>query len=481
MSDAPPDALASRLGDEGVSLDAGRADAIPATATDSTTRDRWLARRDLHLALVVGGVAFVVYLLTLSRGVLGGDAGELQFVPPILGLTHPTGYPLQVLLHYAWSLLPIGSVAFRLNLLDALIAAGAVGVLFALARAAGAGRVASALGALSLAFGELWWSQAVRGDKYTLNGLFLALMLLLFLRWRAQPSDGRLYALAFVFGLSLAHHRSMLLAAPALLVGPGALRLAPAPAPTAPDRRAPLHRAARSLRLRAVGRRARPAARKLARGHPRRVRRVPAGSRLHLPDPAGRGVRRAAGRGGARPAALVRAARRRARPARHRRHVPARLAPRSRPPAGVRAAGRPRRQLSARIELPATATLGLLPARIPDLERLARRSAWTRPCAGSLAALAPTIGHRSRRASSWRSCWSKPAPPGRAARSSWSAPRPAPRRWTPGARTSSVRQSPSGSGACRWTWPRRTPSSSAIGSRRRSSGTSNASRASAPT
>src|SRR5690349_15225230 len=88
----------------------------------------WIIRRDLNLSLVVGTIAFAVYVLTLSRGVLGGDAGELQFVPPILGLTHPTGYPLQVLLHFAWSFLPIGSVAYRQNLLDALIAACAVGV-----------------------------------------------------------------------------------------------------------------------------------------------------------------------------------------------------------------------------------------------------------------------------------------------------------------------------------------------------------------
>src|SRR5215212_193354 len=88
----------------------------------------WIVRRDLNLSLVVGAIAFAAYLLTLSRGVLGGDAGELQFVPPILSLTHPTGYPLQVLLHFAWSYVPIGSVAYRQNLLDALIAAGAVGV-----------------------------------------------------------------------------------------------------------------------------------------------------------------------------------------------------------------------------------------------------------------------------------------------------------------------------------------------------------------
>jgi hypothetical protein len=196
---------------------AGSLAASPCSEGRSGARSE--SRLDLALVGGVAVLAFVVYLLTLSRGVLGGDAGELQFVPPILGLAHPTGYPLQVLLHYAWSHLPIGAVAYRLNLLDALIAAGAVGAVGALTREAGAGRAASALAGLALAFGELWWSQAVRGDKYTLNGLFLALVLLLFLRWRARPTRGRLMLLAFVFGLSLTHHRSMLLVAPALGVG----------------------------------------------------------------------------------------------------------------------------------------------------------------------------------------------------------------------------------------------------------------------
>src|SRR4029078_13207453 len=100
---------------------------------------------------------------------------------------HPTGYPLQVLIHYAWSFVPIGSVAYRLNLLDAIFAAGAVAMLVGLCRQAGLGPAASAVAGLSLAFGELWWSQAVRGDKYTLNGLFLVLVLVLLLRWRAHP------------------------------------------------------------------------------------------------------------------------------------------------------------------------------------------------------------------------------------------------------------------------------------------------------
>ena len=204
MRDRTKNALVSTTGSEGVSVVDG---------------SEPIARSDVALAGGVALTAFVVYLLTLSRGVLGGDAGELQFVPPILGLTHPTGYPLQVLVHHLWSYLPLGTVAYRLNLLDALFAAAAVGVVTLLARACGLGKYGAALAGLGLAFGELWWSQAVRGDKYTLNGLFLALVLVSFVRWRAARTDRRLFVLAFAFGLSLTHHRSMLLLLPALGVG----------------------------------------------------------------------------------------------------------------------------------------------------------------------------------------------------------------------------------------------------------------------
>jgi hypothetical protein len=176
-------------------------------------------RRGLLLYGCAWLAGFLVYWTTLSRGVLGGDAGELQFVPPILGLPHPTGYPLQVLLHKLWSYAPIGSVAYRLNLLDAAIGASAV-VLVIACGVKIAGRPLPALLAGSIfALGELWWSQAVTADKYTLNGLFLAATLLCYLRWRTDRTRGALRLLALTYGLSLTHHRSMLLVAPALMLG----------------------------------------------------------------------------------------------------------------------------------------------------------------------------------------------------------------------------------------------------------------------
>jgi hypothetical protein len=161
----------------------------------------------------------VAYVGTMAPGVLGGDAGELQFVSPILGLTHPTGYPLLVLSNHLWSnVFPFASIAWRITLLNAIFAACAVGVTVLVARATTGSWLASIVGALFLAFAPIYWSQATGSDKYTLNALLLALVILAALRWSHQQSDGRLRVLALLYGLSLTNHRSMLLAAPALFV-----------------------------------------------------------------------------------------------------------------------------------------------------------------------------------------------------------------------------------------------------------------------
>lgn len=72
-------------------------------------------RRALVGLLLFAG-ALTLYVSVLAPGALGGDPGELQFVPVILGLPHPTGTPLYVLLSKLWSMLPLdSSVAWRLS------------------------------------------------------------------------------------------------------------------------------------------------------------------------------------------------------------------------------------------------------------------------------------------------------------------------------------------------------------------------------
>jgi hypothetical protein len=82
------------------------------------------------LALAVFVIMLAVYVRTLMPGTVGGDAGELQYAGPLLALVHPTGQPLYVLLGKLWTaLVPIGTAAYRMNLLAAVSAAGACATL----------------------------------------------------------------------------------------------------------------------------------------------------------------------------------------------------------------------------------------------------------------------------------------------------------------------------------------------------------------
>ncbi len=83
-------------------------------------------RFDWTAPWLVAGMAFVIYVRTLLPSVAFGDWGEMQTVPHILGIAHPTGYPTYVMLAWLVELAPIGSVAFRANLLSAVFVAGAL-------------------------------------------------------------------------------------------------------------------------------------------------------------------------------------------------------------------------------------------------------------------------------------------------------------------------------------------------------------------
>ena len=181
--------------------------------------------------LLVLLLALALYVGTLAPSVLPGDSGEFQFVAPMLGIPHPTGYPLYLLLGKLFSLVPLRSVAYRLNLLSAVAAAGTVWAVYRCGRALGMRRSAAILSGGLLALSETFWSQATVAEKYTLNAFFVALTLWLGLQWRQKrlqanvhlpanshtSSEAWLSAWAFCYGLSLTHHRTMLLLAPAYL------------------------------------------------------------------------------------------------------------------------------------------------------------------------------------------------------------------------------------------------------------------------
>src|SRR3990170_8175253 len=75
---------------------------------------------DRLLGVVVFCVSFTVYLLTLAPTIYIEDAAEFAAAVPTLGITHPSGFPLYMLLGKLFTILvPIGEMAFRVNLFSA--------------------------------------------------------------------------------------------------------------------------------------------------------------------------------------------------------------------------------------------------------------------------------------------------------------------------------------------------------------------------
>src|SRR5918911_3455052 len=85
-------------------------------------------------ALVLTGVVLLGYLLTLAPTVTFWDAGEFIAAAKILGVPHPPGTPLFVMIAHVWAMIfPIGEYAFRTNLLSALLSALGAGCFFLVA------------------------------------------------------------------------------------------------------------------------------------------------------------------------------------------------------------------------------------------------------------------------------------------------------------------------------------------------------------
>lgn len=173
-----------------------------------------------HLPLLMGfGIfitAFLTYLLTLCPSVYFGDSGELITAAATLGVPHPTGFPLYLLLARLFSMLPLASPAFKVNLLSAFFGALAPVMVFFSLRLFSKKQNNDFLSlylpfaaALLFIFSYTLWSQAVIARIYTLNAFFCALGLALFLYYNeACASKKALYLLAFITGLGAGIHLS---------------------------------------------------------------------------------------------------------------------------------------------------------------------------------------------------------------------------------------------------------------------------------
>ncbi len=198
-------------------------------------------RRSVPVDAIVFVLGLALYVHTLAPTVLPSNSGEFQFVADILGIAHPPGYPLYTMLGKLFTLIPLGDVAYRVNLMSAFFAALTLALVSRTVRRVTDSAWGGVVGALALGTSTTFWAQATTANTRSLTAFFAALMLfalvsyaqriqnrsegiakspLLAWIWRSRPSKSGstnarkrrevyLILFALAFGLGITHHGSL--------------------------------------------------------------------------------------------------------------------------------------------------------------------------------------------------------------------------------------------------------------------------------
>ena len=174
--------------------------------------------RSLPVSLGVGAALFAVYVATLAPGVTFWDAGEFIAAAHTLGIPHPPGTPLYVLVAHVWSrALGFLPTAAATNLLSAVCTAAAGAVCAGLVARWTGSRVAGAAAGLCAGAMSTVWSSATETEVYAAS-MLLACLTMLAAERAHGPGDSRWRLLAaYGFGLAAALHVSALVAGPAAI------------------------------------------------------------------------------------------------------------------------------------------------------------------------------------------------------------------------------------------------------------------------
>jgi tetratricopeptide (TPR) repeat protein len=188
---------------------------------------------NLGLGIFVYLFTFVVYLMTVQRTVSFWDCGEFIACSAILGIPHPPGAPLWVMIGRVFSMLPTASdIGFRINLISVLTSAGsAMFGYFVIAKfvrdwfgesiteVQRVGMYAAGLfGSLIMAFAFSNWNSAIEAEVYGAAMLLMMIIIWATLCWaerRDEPGANKwLILIAYLSVLSIGIHMTTYLVMP---------------------------------------------------------------------------------------------------------------------------------------------------------------------------------------------------------------------------------------------------------------------------
>ncbi len=162
--------------------------------------------------------AAALYLYTVAPNIGGiRDSSEFQHAAYMLEIVHATGYPLYLILGKLFTtLVPIGNIAYRMNVLSALLGAAAAVVFYLNARLL-TRRLLASLSATAIFVTNVGvWRHSGVASVGPLSLILMGAFVYALLRW--ADGHGSLTTASFLFGLALAHHRSIIMLVPAIIL-----------------------------------------------------------------------------------------------------------------------------------------------------------------------------------------------------------------------------------------------------------------------
>lgn len=179
-------------------------------------------------------IPFGLYMATLAPSVTFFDSGEFLTATASLGSAHSPGYPLFLMYAKPFTWLPLGNIAFRVNVATAVSSSLACLMVYILTTALLAkesllederfNRIAvnfaGLAAALSFAVTPRLWLQSNHDKPYPLLAFISAIIFYLLLKWQEQYREGNerpsyVYVCTFLAGLSMAVHQTIVLLLPA--------------------------------------------------------------------------------------------------------------------------------------------------------------------------------------------------------------------------------------------------------------------------
>ena len=174
--------------------------------------------KNIIFMVLAFSIPFVIYVLTLERKLIGGDTTWYALQIPGMSLMVPTGYPTFSMFLKLFTFIPIGDLAYRLNLFSALFGGLTILFLFLTINRLIKNEILSLSSSLIFAFLYPYWHVANRLEFDTLNSFFIALVLFSAVIYSGIKNRKFLYFFFFSLGLSLTNHPIAFFVVPAILL-----------------------------------------------------------------------------------------------------------------------------------------------------------------------------------------------------------------------------------------------------------------------